>query len=255
MKNSRSIFDDTLFIGSITIFSYFLYLMSEKGFLSAFGLGSEGLIPLVPQSIIPSILYSLMTALSFIAISFAIAASIIMKFRKRKHAELFAIYISGLIILVPVAVMLTSINIPLLLTYGAIFLVEPIILHKSRTLMNASRHVRNYLVRRKMGSNYTRVTLMLGILIILILPIYAYVFGYLRAVSSNNIRTVSQGDKQFIIVKQYEDKLILVQARKLVVLPKYKIQYLSSDTSFDVELVKGRLDFKEVQKYRKNGLL
>jgi hypothetical protein len=96
---------------------------------------------------------------------------------------------------------------------------------------------------------------MLGILIILILPIYAYVFGYLRAVSSNNIRTVSQGDKQFIIVKQYEDKLILVQARKLVVLPKYKIQYLSSDTSFDVELVKGRLDFKEVQKYRKNGLL
>ncbi len=108
MDRMKHYLTDTTFIAAFTLFSYFLFIQYEKGYLAAFGLADTvGIIPMQIQSIISSVFSVIMATVGLLFIMAVLVAMLRLitknKSNKIKTASrLVTMLISPLILFYPV---------------------------------------------------------------------------------------------------------------------------------------------------------
>lgn len=255
MEKIKNYLGDAILLACITVFSYYVFLSYERGYLSAFGINSAGLVPLQVQSIIPVIISTLLLsgAIIMIAIVTVRVARWLLKRvpeKKRTIAEVAILMILFSMFVLPIAGFFWSTN---KLVFVMLFLGpigELIIISTFIPRKDVSRINTTILKSFNLSVDNARIILTIIGLAVVVLPTYAFCFGFTNARSGTTFEEIMYGSKHYIVVRQYNDRVILVQISGNEVLPGYKVSYLSGSETIDFQDIEVQhLDFNKVRSY------
>ena len=275
MNKLRTLLGETLIVAIITVFSYFLYLEKERGYLKAFGLfETNGLIPVTPQNVIPSVFYTLLTTLMILVFSFLLVyvlSSIpVSKHKKNNWLRNATWYIAlsacPLLICSPLLVLTYIQNkrvfvlqlLGAMVEYFVFLFVLPFMVRHRKGNQNLSqkdamKKISGSLVK-KFGSKENYLVFVVTFFVVLMLPIFSFSYGYLDARLKNGFLAANIEESTYLLVRQYGERLIFVQLKDDDLLPVYRIESINNVTELKL-IKKGNISFDEIRKFEERKFL
>ena len=266
---------DTAVLAFLTIFSYFIFLLKETGYLNAFGFfDASGLIPLQVQSIIPSVFSIVVLTVGVLSLSLGLTS--LARFIVKKRGK----RVRGTVMVVSLFFTIGLIELPLLIEayfVGRGYFIEQIILLAGFSLIffiilpvtQMGRTKKNYefslfsltkpldkLLGKFSKEDTARVSIMVSVIFLMMLPLFAYSYGYISANIQKNFFITSDGSVKYVLVRQYGNEIILAEIKNNEVLPSYKIEYLDSNHPINFYTLKNsKLNFSKTNYQSSKGVL
>lgn len=237
-NNLKKILTDASVISGIIVYSYFVYLIGEIGYLNAYGISDAGsLITLEVQNVI----LGLLQALAYFSIFILILISVVLpsamnrgkksKFSKTLRRKVLIFVLTSILSLSALPFFEDkfgkfgvglSFALFVLITFILVFVKLP---HLGRSSTDI---IFKALSRfRDNGMRSSAKIVLVGLLLALVyVPIINYLVNYdkVAIASSQAVKIVDVSNSKYLLIKQYSDKNILVKYDNNSLSPNYIIQ-------------------------------
>lgn len=249
MRYSRKLITDATILSGVLVFSYYVYVMGEYGYLQAYGVENPtSYITLEVQSIIFGFLIALFYFITFIllVVIFALLASHKNDKKRWINKEkilFFALFCLLILISSPILIDKFGASLASLFTFIMMVLILIIIFVPLPKLKTSAYEQYNKLFRllfkhsqNKVGK-YKSLALLALIIAIIYTPFINYVISYndVAATPYKNAQIISRNKAQYLIIRQYSDKIISVKISGDQLIPNYLV--LRSDEMKDLQYI------------------
>lgn len=241
MENLKKILTEAGIISAIVVYSYFVYLVGELGYLNAYGINNAAsLVTLELQNVILGFLKAVLYFAVFIVLMVITMLPVFANkgnkknIRESRRKKIFFFILTAIVAFIgipyledriggmfAVIMWVTLIPVLFIVTFIKIPRIKLTLLDLTQKIMDKS------LTQKSNESPDTKRMLLLAVAVSMVyVPIVNYIVSYndVSITSSRLVSIVDMDNSKYLLIKQYSDKNVLIKINDNNIVPTYIIQ-------------------------------